>query len=36
VAEPPPEHWLVCFPAVDGELNDNWDVGGLRGRGVMP
>jgi hypothetical protein len=30
---PPPEHWLVFFPAVDGELIDNWDVGGLRGRG---
>ena len=28
-----PEPWLVFFPATDGELIENWDVGGLRGTG---
>jgi indole-3-acetate monooxygenase len=30
---PAPEAWLVFFPGSDGELIENWDVGGLRGTG---
>src|SRR5579862_8773091 len=32
-SQPPPGACLVFFPAADGELIDNWDVGGLRGTG---
>jgi alkylation response protein AidB-like acyl-CoA dehydrogenase len=27
------KHWLVFFPAHQGQLIENWDVGGLRGTG---
>jgi len=30
---PAPEAQLVFFPAADGKLIENWDVGGLRGTG---